>query len=185
MPKLIIGLVGQQGCGKGTASKILQEKYGAELFRFSAILNDILGRLSLPQDRNHFIKLSEALRAAFGEDVLAYAIERDAVNSKADVIVIDGIRRPEDIVALEPLPQFKLIEIAAKPEIRFERMKERGEKSGESQRTYEDFLAEEQRSTEVTIPLVAKRAWKILDNDGTLTELEERLEAVMQELQNI
>ena len=182
MPKLIIGLVGQQGCGKGTASKILQEKYGAELFRFSAILNDILGRLSLPQDRDHFIKLSESLRGTFGEDVLAYAIERDAVNSKADVIVIDGIRRPEDIVALEPLPQFKLIEIAAKPEVRFERMKERGEKSGESQRTYADFLAEEQRSTEVTIPLVAKRAWKIIDNDGTLADLEERLEAVMDEL---
>ena len=182
MPKLIIGLVGQQGCGKGTVSKILQEKYGAELFRFSAILNDILGRLSLPQDRNHFIKLSEALRETFGEDVLAYAIERDAVNSKSDIIVIDGIRRPEDIVALEPLPQFKLIEIAAKPEIRFARMQGRGEKHGETERSYEEFLAEEQRSTEVTIPLVAKRAWKTLENDGTVAELETALDVLMHEL---
>lgn len=182
MPHVIIGLVGRQGSGKGTAAKILQEKYGAELFRFSAILRDIITRLAVPESRENFIKLSEALRQTFGEDVLAYAIERDAANSTAALVVVDGIRRIQDLAALEPLPHFKLIEIAAPAKTRFERMKNRGEKSGETSMSWEEFSEQEQAPTEITIPSVAARAWKAIENGGTTQELEQQLDQTMIEL---
>ena len=47
MSKIIIGLVGQAGCGKGTLADMLQKDYGASYFRFSAILSAILDRLAL------------------------------------------------------------------------------------------------------------------------------------------
>jgi dephospho-CoA kinase len=182
MPKHIIGLVGQSGCGKGTVADILTKQYGAAYSRFSAILGDILNRLHIEPSRDHFIALSNALRGNFGEDVLSYAIEKDAVLSQSDIVVIDGIRRPEDIVALEPLPFFKLVSVDVPAEQRFERMKKRGEKSGEQHMTWQEFVAQDHAPTEVTIPLVMSRAWKKLDNSKGLTELETQVTLMMAEL---
>lgn len=182
MPKLIIGLVGRQGSGKGTAAKILQEKYQAELFRFSSILGTVLDRLAIDKTRDNLIQLSEGLRKGFGEDVLAYAIEQDALNAKSDIVVIDGIRRIEDIAALEPLPHFKLVEIAAPAKVRYDRMTHRGEKSGENEMSYDEFAELEQAPTEVTIPSVAARAWKAIDNGGTAEELEAKIDAMMHDI---
>jgi dephospho-CoA kinase len=182
MPNHIIGLVGQSGCGKGTVADILINQYGAAYSRFSAVLGDILTRLHIERSRDNFIALSNALRTNFGEDVLSYAIEKDAVLSSSPLVVIDGIRRPEDIVALEPLPFFKLVSIEVPGEIRYERMKKRGEKSGEQHMTWQEFVAQDHAPTEVTIPLVMERAWKKLDNSKTAVELEEQVKAMMKEL---
>ena len=95
-------------------------------------------------------------------------------------MVVDGIRRIEDIIALEPLPQFNLIAIHASPEKRYERMKGRGEKSGESSMTWEQFLAEGQASTEVTIPHVMERARETISNEGTREAFETRIHDLME-----
>lgn len=182
MPKLIIGLVGQAGCGKGTAAEYLREKYGAGYIRFSGILGDILERLSVEKTRDNFIKLSESLRESFGDDVFSLAVERAALSAKEEIIVVDGIRRLQDIVALEPLPQFKLVAIEVSAEQRFERMKKRGEKASESTMTWEQFQAEEHATTEVTIPEVMARAWKTIKNEGTKEEFEEAVREMMREL---
>lgn len=182
MAKLVLGFVGQAGCGKGTAADLLREKYGAGYYRFSAILGDLLSRLALEKTRDNFIKMSEIVRKAFGEDVLSYAIEKDAVVAKEDIVIIDGIRRLEDIVALEPLPQFKLIAIEVPAKLRFERMKGRGEKASEKEMTWEQFLEEEKRSTEITIPGVMERAWRTISNAGTPEEFKKEIESLMKEL---
>ena len=183
MSKLIIGLVGEMGCGKGTMADILREQYGAGYYRFSAILSDILTRLSIEKSRENLQKISNLLRDGFGEDVLSNAIEKDAVTTKEDIVIIDGIRRPEDIVLLEPLPIFKLIAIDVPAKLRYERMKGRGEKIGESQMTWEQFQEQEKAPTEVTIPLVMQRAWKMLDNSGGREEFENKVHTVMKELE--
>jgi dephospho-CoA kinase len=167
MPRLIFGLVGLQGCGKGTLTDLLTEEYGAGYFRFSAIIGDILSRLALEKSRECFIKASIALRNAFGEDVFSYAIETAALQAKEDIVVIDGIRRPEDIVALEPLPHFHLIAIEADAPLRYERMKKRGEKATEAGMTWEQFLADENAPTERGIPFVMSRAKHRLQNNGS------------------
>lgn len=182
MPTHIIGLVGQSGCGKGTVADILVNQYGAAYSRFSAVLGDILNRLHIDKSRDNFTNLSIALRQVFGEDVLSYAIEKDAILSENQIVVIDGIRRPEDIVALEPLPLFKLVSIDVAAEVRFERMKKRGEKIGEQQMTWQDFVAQDNAPTEVTIPLVMSRAWKKIDNSQSAEHLEEQVKAMMKEL---
>lgn len=180
MANLIIGFVGQAGCGKGTAADLLREKYGAGYFRFSAILGDILTRMHVDKTRDNFVKISEGLRHSFGEDILSYTIEQEALAAPEEIVVVDGIRRVEDIIALEPLPQFKLIAIAASPEKRYERMKGRGEKAGESSMTWEQFIAEGQASTEITIPAVMERARETISNEGTREEFEAHVHELME-----
>lgn len=182
MPKIILGLTSMPGAGKGTAARYLQEKYGAAPFGFSGILADILKRLNVDRTRKNFQTLSIVLRQGFGEDVLAYAIENDAVTAEADLVVIEGIRRIEDLVALEPLPYFKLIAIELAPELRFERMKKRGEKAGEADMSWETFLAQDAAPTEATIPATMARAWKTIDNSGDQADLQRQLDGLMQEL---
>ena len=179
MPRLIFGLVGLQGCGKGTLADTLIQDHHAGYFRFSAILSDILKRLAIETNRDNFTKASVALRSAFGEDVFSYAVETAALQAKEDIVVIDGIRRPEDIVALEPLPHFHLISIEADAKLRFERMKQRGEKATESSMTWEKFLADEQLPTEVTIPFVMSRARYRLHNNGTREEFAQAAKALL------
>ncbi len=182
MLKLILGFIGQAGCGKGTATEIMGEKYHASSFRFSAILNDILARLHLDPSRDHFVRLSETLRKTFGEEVLSHAIAKDALEATTDLVTIDGIRRLEDLHALAPLPHFKLIAIDVPAEIRFERLKQRGEKTGESTMSWEKFLSEEQRSTEITIPETMKCAAFTISNAGTREDLEREIDAVIKKL---
>ncbi len=182
MPKLIIGLVGQAGCGKGTAADLLREKYGAGYIRFSGILGIVLETLGIEKSRVNFVKLSNGLRDTYGEDALSYAVEKIALSAPEDIVVIDGIRRPDDIVALEPLPHFKLLSIEVPAEIRFERMKKRGEKATESQMSWEQFQTEEHFPTEITIPAVMKRAWKAIPNAGSREEFESAMHTAMSEL---
>ncbi len=182
MPKHIIGLVGLAGCGKGAVAEMLKTTYDADVFRFSTILSDILKRLAIEKSRDNLITASVALRKAFGEDALSYAIECDAFASKKNLVVIDGVRRVEDIAALEPLDIFQLIHISVPTEIRYERMKKRGEKVGESTMTYAQFLSEEKAPTEMTIPEVAARASKTIDNAGSTESLHKHITEYMAEL---
>lgn len=179
MPKLIIGFVGQAGSGKGTAAHILQEKYGAVVFTFSDILTDILNRLFLPSSRDNLVNMSITLRQGFGQNILAKAMGRQIENSTADIVVVDGIRRLEDIEDLTTNPNFHLIEISVDPKVRFERLKKRNQKPGESEMTWEDFLAVGQKETELTIAKVAEQAPIKLNNEGDIQGLEKQLDELV------
>ena len=182
MPKLILGFVGQAGSGKNTAAQILKSKYNAEIFVFSDILHDILKRLFLPPTRDNLIRLSQTVRETFGQDALSNAMEKQVTESKADIVVVDGIRRFEDIADLKKYPAFHLLEITAPPEVRFERLKRRKEKPGETEMTWDDFQAMSQRETEIHIAQVGEQAEFKVDNSGDLKALEGQIDALIAKL---
>lgn len=182
MPSLILGFVGQAGCGKGTVAKYLKETYGATTFSFSTSMRDVLRRLHLEESRNNLIKVSEVLRAGFGEDLFSRVIAEDAREATTDLVVIEGIRRDMDIVTLAPLPNFVLVAIDVETEVRFGRLKNRGQNSGETEMTKEQFLAEEQRSTEITIPGVMAKATERIKNNSSLEELKIEIESLLKRL---
>ncbi len=180
MPKLILGLTGLAGSGKGTIGDMLQTRYGATFLTFSSYLSSVLDTLALERSRDNQIKMSECLRATFGEDALSHAITRDALAAQTDLVVMDGIRRVGDIVnELEPLPQFRLAAVDADPRTRYERITSRGEKTDEKGMSWEAFLAQDQRSTEVSILETMARATLRISNNGTPKELEKELDVLM------
>jgi dephospho-CoA kinase len=182
MDRIVLGIVGRKGSGKGTVAKILQEKYGARVFRFSGILADILERLDIEKTHDNLIQLSIILRQQFGEDTLKRAMIADILKSDARLIIVDGIRRLGDIAHLDELGTFHVLNITAPVEIRFERMTNRGEKIGENSMTFEEFKMLNVAPTEVTIADVEKKAWKTIDNSGTMEELEKQVVAIVEEL---
>lgn len=182
MPSLIIGLVGRQGSGKGTTAKMICERYGAAAIRYSDILRQILNILAVDVTRENMVKLSETLRVTFGEDVFAFAVDLQVRKSGAPLVVVDGIRRLEDIAALQSLPHFRLVEVTASARQRFDRMKQRGEKLKERDMTWDEFVMDEIAPTENSITAIAERAWKVIDNSGTPEDLARQIDAIMAEL---
>jgi len=182
MPKHIIGIVGTQGSGKNYISEYIMSKYGGDHFTFSNFLSHVLAKMNIPKSRENMIKLSVGLRNEFGDDLFSHAIASEALRSEAEIVLIDGIRRVGDLTAFRPMPNFTLIAVNADPKLRFERMKKRGEKAGESDMSWEKFEAEEVAPTEVTIPETMTYANHVIMNDGTKEELEMRIDEVMKEI---
>jgi dephospho-CoA kinase len=169
--KTVIGIVGQQASGKGTIAAYLEKAHGARKFRFSDALFDMLERLAVEPTRDNLITLSEIVRGAFGETVLARALAAEVERADASLVVIDGVRREGDIETFQTLSGFHLVAVAARPEIRYERAKKRGEKPEESSLSYEDFLALEKRSTEVSAKALEGKAEIAFDNNGSIEDL--------------
>lgn len=177
--RTILGFVGPMASGKGTACRYLQEKHGAATVRYSTMLRDVLSRLYLPHTRDNLIKLSETLRATYGDDLLATVIRKEVESTETTVVAIDGIRRPQDIQTLRDLPGFRLVHITADQKIRHARMVSRGENTDDTTKTLEQFIADEARSTEQTIATVAQQADVVIDNNGSLETLYAQLDQLV------
>lgn len=179
MSKLILGFVGPLASGKEAAKKYLEEKYGASGYRFSTMLRDILNRIYVPITRENLQDLSLDLRNRFGSDVLARVIAEDVKNDKNDIVIVDGIRRMDDIVNLKNVAGFYLVSIEAKEENRYERMKLRNENVGDNQKTFADFTADSKREAELEIPAVMNIARFTINNDGTFEDLYKQIEEII------
>ena len=177
--KKIFGFVGHIAAGKGVACDYLRGKYSAGYHRYSSILRDLTNRLYLPEDRDHLIRISEAMRREFGEDTLARVIKEDVMRDEHEVVCVDGIRRLADISELRTLSGFTLVYIDADPHIRYNHLITRGEKIDDSTKTFEDFLKDEQRTTELSIDEVAREAHITITNNGTLEALHADLDKIV------
>lgn len=170
MPKLIIGLVGLMASGKGTASKYYEKKYQATTFRFSTMLRDALDRFYLAHTRENMTLMSEILRKTYGEDLLAKTMAQDVENTEASIIIIDGVRRIEDIGLLKDMSNFILVEIIADSKTRYKHLSMRSENTDDYTKTYEQFIKDHELSTELTIEEVAKQANEVIMNNGNLSD---------------
>jgi len=177
--KLILGFAGEMASGKGTCADYLKNTHGAETFRFSTALFDIVHRVHLKDDRDTLQKISTFLRKEFGEDTLAKVMFEDARNATSDLIIIDGVRRLEDVKYLRELPEFKLVYLTAPIKTRYERMTKRGEKADDATKTYEEFEQDHQRESELEIAKLEPFATEVIDNSGTMPELQSQLEAII------
>jgi len=179
MPKIILGLVGPLASGKEVTKKYLEEQYKASSYRFSTMLRDILNRLYLPISRENMQNLSLDLRQRFQGDVLAKVIAKDVERDTNSIVVIDGVRRLDDISHLKNLPGFFLVSIDASPEIRYKRMLSRNENSGDDQKTFNEFLADGNKEAEQEITAVMQTSKYHLNNDGSLPDLYKQIEEII------
>ena len=183
--KIIIGLVGEKGAGKGTVSEYLKTNHQAQHFGTSKILKRTLEDLGLPLTRDNLIKLALVLKEGFGATVVIDSLIREIRERGTSFIIIaDGIRMHDDLPPFRQLfgPNFFLLYVTADMKVRFERTKARKEKDGEDKMSWQDFIAEEARLTEVSIHEVGRQADFTIHNDGSLAQLEAQMSQIMTEI---
>jgi len=184
MNKVIFGFVGQIASGKGTATEYLKTKHGASTYRFSTMLRDVLDRLYINQTRENLQAISQILRENFGEETLAHVMAEDVKNDKDKLVIIDGIRRPDDVKNFKKIPGFILVNITADIEKRFERIKKRSENLDDKQKTLEEFKADHKKEAELKINEIATEAKEIIDNNGNLENLYQNLDKLLAKYTN-
>jgi dephospho-CoA kinase len=183
MSKKIIALAGEIACGKGTVAKYLIEKHGAKSLRFSDCLRDVAKRMYLDPSRETYQTISTFFREKFGENTLSKVIFEDAKNSDADLLLLDGVRRPSDITYLKEMPGFKLVYIDIDPEIAFERIIKRCENTDEAGKTYEQFLKDREQEAESQIRGLKDIADFVVENNQGEKELIEGVDNILKQIE--
>lgn len=178
---MIIGLVGEKLAGKDTAANYLAEKYGADHFRFTHILDAILEDLGMEISRKNEIDLGLGLRKIFGEHVLVNALEKRVLKSWAKLVVVNGIRMDEMDV-IKAWDDTKTIYITAPLDLRFERYGNRHEKADDAQMDLEEFTKAEKAPTEIAIPELGKKADYKIENTGSLEDFYKKIDEIIGQL---
>jgi dephospho-CoA kinase len=181
MAKIILGITGEMGGGKGTVAKHIEQEHNGGVHRFSAILRDILDRIYLEQSRDNLQKLSTLLRKNFGEDLLSKSVYKDAQKDEHEIVVVDGVRRMDDMELLRKLPNFKLIYVDSDIKVRYERIIKRGENSDDAKKSFEEFKKINEDESESQIQDLKNYSDYVIDNNGTFIELYQQVENILKE----
>ena len=178
--KLVIGLIGRIGSGKGFVGDYLYENYDVSVHTISDILADILKRLHLPYKREYLQKLGASLRSELGHDVIVNALKKDIEEDTSSIIIIDGIRYMNEVDMLRTFENNLLLSIDAPPDVRYKRCISRGEK-GEDKITFEKFMENENKETERHVNEVMKAADYTINNTRTKEDLIREIRKIMKE----
>ena len=174
------GLTGRNASGKTTVVDWLSQ-HGYKTTSCSDSIREWLRTDGQEITRDNLIQGGRALRAKGGPGILAEML-RDR-NSDVPDLVIDSIRTPAEVEALRVRPDFRLIEVRASREIRWQRLMERGRKGDPE--TYEQFVMQEDAEliakddSGQALKATAEMADIVINNEGVSEELIMALEALL------
>ncbi len=179
---MLIGITGTLGSGKGTAAECLINK-GFKHYSSSGYLTELLKEKGLPINRDEMHEMGNYLRRIFGQgEVVRRLLKRWETEGKPNA-VMESLRDAGEIKEIKKQGGI-VIAIVAEQKTRYERISARkGEKDDVS---YEEFQKQEQK--ELNDPkgmqlskCIAMADYKI-KNNGTIQELNEQIEKIIQEL---
>ena len=174
----IIGLSGTNGAGKDTVGELLAEHYGYLFVSVTELLREECRKRGLPIERQHLRTISAEWRRQYGLAVLVdRAIEQyEAAKDTYRGIVMASMRNPYEADRIHELGG-TMVWVDADPRVRYERIQanaaSRG-RAGEDNRTFEEFLAEEQAEMQgsddkagLDTLAVKERSDVVISNDTT------------------
>ncbi|MFX0185168.1 MAG: AAA family ATPase [Candidatus Hodarchaeota archaeon] len=172
--RLLIGITGFMGSGKTTAAQYLADKYNFERMQISGKMREIAQELELKPTRKFLQSIGKFMRE-IDDDVWIRYLVKQIEKNKSQSIVIDDIRRKNEINYLKPLG-FKFIRILSPSLKRKERIESRDSQkiSKEDWEKWSDHLTENQ-VTELKVDY-------ILENNGTIQSLMKKMDEIIHEL---
>ncbi len=180
---MIIGLTGKNGSGKGEAARFLAG-CGFEYLSLSDVLRDEVKRRKKPVTRGNLIAVGNDLRKEHGAGILGKKVAQKIQIDRH--YVVDSIRHPSEVEELRSKAGFALIEIAASPKIRFQRIKRR--RREKDPRTYAEFIAVEKKEGKSRTPTDQQLNDTLLcadyriQNNGTLEMMREKIKKTVLEI---
>ncbi|MFH1098533.1 MAG: hypothetical protein V1723_01230 [Candidatus Uhrbacteria bacterium] len=178
----VIGLVGEQGSGKGTSVELfrtLAAPLRVVTIRFSGILRETLTLWDIPITRANLQGLTAIMIKQYGADALAHAIEQRVRRTDVDIVVLDGVRWEADAELLRRFPTHLLVYVTADANTRYERLCARGENAGERNMTREQFAETERAINEASIPQIGATADVRIMNTETVPALEQQVRDIV------
>ena len=180
----VVAIVAERGAGKSTFVTIVKDflrHKKVESVKYSDPLRQILTILNKQITREHLSTLITALRSAFGDEgILTDAIRQHIQRLDADVILIDGVRKAEEVPLIREL-KGALVYITADRQTRFERRRADRENIDEFGMSWETFMKLDQLAPEVTIRQIGETMADVtIDNSGTVEEFKSSVDSFIQ-----
>lgn len=187
--KHVIAFVGEMSCGKDTAIKILEQCKGdIKIGRASSsqFLKNNLDTWGIQKNRENLQLLPQLMNQGFGLGTFDEALRLQIAQQPEDVVIFDSIRFLETLEHLKKHFDLTIAYVDVTAETRYKRMIARGEKHGENETTFEQFLEQHKGPTESVIPSLKQHANVVIDNNGSLEDLEKQVKQFYQQhLQNV
>lgn len=178
--KIIIGIAGNIGAGKGTVREYIQRKYQAKTIAYSDILKDILQRLHLAINRQNLANLANCLRSTFGENILSAVLEQDIQQQKGEIIVFEGIRKKAELDYFKKKSDnFFLLFVDTPLEVAYQRLLKRQEKVDDQTKTLAEFKKDYQHSADRDVPKLKQWADFVIDNSRGLKQTFQQIDEIM------
>ena len=177
--KYIIGVVGENGAGKDTFTTFFKAAAAPLVIakhRFSDVLYETLNLWGIDTTRANLQDLAIVMDGKFGDGSVTRAAKSKIQKENADIIVLEGIRWKTDTAMIKGFDGSYIVYVTAKPKIRYERLKKRGDKVGEKETSFEQFEREEKAATELEIPQIGASADFKIVNNGTLDDFRKSVE---------
>ncbi|MGC8573237.1 MAG: dephospho-CoA kinase [Caldisphaera sp.] len=184
MKRLAIAITGMPGSGKSVVAEKIAEKLNAELFIMGDIVRDEARRRGIELTIENIENLATQLRQEYGRNAIAKLLLKRIENKKDKFIVIDGIRAIEELKELKIKNNLDicLVSIHASPLTRFNRLKNR-KREGEDI-SWEEFSFRDKKNLEYGIGNVIAVSDFIIINEGSLKELEDKINKVVEVIEN-
>ncbi len=182
--KIIIALAAPIAAGKTSIAKYIQEKTDSDIYKYSEILSEILFNLKIKNNRKNLQILSQILRENFGQDILEIGILKKIRNSKNKIIILDGIRRKDDILKIRSEYNLFLIFIDADLSVRIQRIIERAEKKDDAEKDIEKLKEEDKHNSDVTVFDLKKEADFIIDNNRDFENTKKQIDEILEKILN-
>jgi len=182
----IIGITGTLASGKTSVRDFFLSHFSSYFISLSDIIREELVKEGKELKRENFVEKGNELRRKYGSHILAeVAILTLPKLSDKQIIVIDGIRNPDEVNYLRKRfgKNFVLIAVDAPKEIRFKRLLER-KKEGDP-KTFEEFLEMDEIDVGRNQPEYGQRVYDCLRladylivNDSSIEEFNKKLEEI-------
>ena len=188
MKRIVLGLVGYSGAGKGTVARYLSDRKSFSVVSLSDIARQEAqkSKINFKNKKNLHI-FSNTLRARFGNDVFAKKLIPIIKKLRSRRLVIDGIRHPDEVRLLKTyLPGLILLAVKTDIKKRFQRLIKR--KRPLDPTTFAEFIASEKiekgNSKDKTAPQQQNQACvemadREIKNNGKIENLFRQLDAFL------
>lgn len=178
---MILGITGSFGAGKGAVVEYLVAQRGFRHYSASGFITEEIELRGLPINRDSMTIVANDLRKAHGPShVIDSLYTRAKVNGGN--AVIESLRAVAEVRRIKELGGF-VLGINAAPELRYERAFARG--SEKDHVTFEKWREQEQAESNPDDPAkqnifgALQESTVIVDNNGSLEELHEKIDQIL------
>jgi len=182
---IILGITGTNGAGKGVVVDYLAMQKGFTHYSARELLIEEIKKRSMPINRESMILVSNDLRANNSPSYVVEELYKKALQYNKNA-VIESIRVPGEVEFLKSKDNFYLIAIDADLEQRYKRVQFR--KSDTDKVSFDEFVEIENKEMDnkdqnkQNIRKVIEMANYTITNNGTLEELHQQIETIIQDI---